>query len=73
MNEYVLTSIIIGNGNQSHLTVAVGMQGFISSAYQKNWGPFAAGSLMASVPVIALFMFLQRFVVTGLTAGSTKG
>jgi len=25
------------------------------------------------VPVIALFMFLQRFVVTGLTAGSTKG
>ena len=73
MNEYVLTSIIIGNGNQSHLTVAVGMQGFISSAYQKNWGPFAAGSLMASVPVIALFMFLQRYVVTGLTAGSTKG
>jgi arabinogalactan oligomer / maltooligosaccharide transport system permease protein len=73
MNEYVLTSIIIGNGNQHNLTVAVGMQGFISSQYRANWGPFAAGALIASVPVIALFIFLQRYVITGLTAGSTKG
>jgi arabinogalactan oligomer / maltooligosaccharide transport system permease protein len=73
MNEYVITSVIIGTSNPAHTTVAVGLQGFISAQYNANWGPFAAGSLIASIPVIVLFMFLQRFVVTGLTAGSTKG
>ncbi|MEI6038500.1 MAG: sugar ABC transporter permease [Actinomycetes bacterium] len=72
MNEYILTQVIIG-GKQSTLTLAVGMQQYISNQYTKNWGPFAAGALIASLPVMALFMFLQKYVITGLTAGSTKG
>lgn len=72
MNEFLLTTIILG-GKQSSITLAVGLQQFIDGKYDSNWGPFAAGALIASIPVIILFQFLQRFIISGLTAGSTKG
>ncbi|MDP1719895.1 MAG: sugar ABC transporter permease [Candidatus Nanopelagicaceae bacterium] len=72
MNEYLLTSIILG-GKQHSITLAVGLQQFIDGKYDQNWGPFAAGSLIASIPVVIVFQFLQRFIISGLTAGSTKG
>ncbi|MCX6420061.1 MAG: sugar ABC transporter permease, partial [Actinobacteria bacterium] len=37
------------------------------------WGPFAAGSLIASVPIVAIFLSLQKYIISGLTAGSVKG
>ena len=33
----------------------------------------AAGSLMAAVPAVALFMWLQKYIVNGLTQGAVKG
>ncbi|MEK6648869.1 MAG: sugar ABC transporter permease [Actinomycetota bacterium] len=72
MNEFLLTSVILG-GKQNSLTLAVGMQQYIDGQYKQHWGPFTAGALIASVPVVILFMFLQKYVVSGLTAGSTKG
>ena len=54
-------------------TLAVGLQGFIANEYSENWGPFAAGALLAAIPVVILFLFLQKFIVSGLTAGSVKG
>jgi arabinogalactan oligomer/maltooligosaccharide transport system permease protein len=38
-----------------------------------EWGHFAAGAIVVSVPVIALFFALQRYFVEGLTAGAVKG
>ena len=38
-----------------------------------NLGVFAAGAVMTMVPVIALFQFLQRYIVGGSTAGAVKG
>ena len=72
MNEFLLTSVILG-GNQRSITLAVGMQQFIETSFQENWGAFAAGALIATVPVMLLFIWLQKFVVSGLTAGSLKG
>ena len=54
-------------------TLPLGMRGFIDQQFSQHWGPFAAGVLIAAVPVVLLFMFLQRFIVQGLTAGSVKG
>jgi arabinogalactan oligomer/maltooligosaccharide transport system permease protein len=71
LNEFVIASTILQT--TSHKTLPVGMQLFISDSYDKVWGPFAAGALLAAVPVAALFMFLQRWIVSGLTAGSVKG
>lgn len=72
LNEYLITSVILGLSGKN-MTVAVGLQQFISGQYGKNWGPFTAGALLATVPVLSLFMFLQKFLVSGLVSGSTKG
>ncbi len=71
LNEFVIASTILQSTN--HLTLPVGMNQLISGQYDKTWGPFAAGALLAALPVAALFMFLQRWIVSGLTAGSVKG
>ena len=71
INEYIIASALIQT--PSTKTLAVGLQGFISNQYAENWGPFAAGALLAAIPVVILFLFLQKFIVSGLTAGSVKG
>jgi len=71
LNEFVLASALLQTSH--HFTLPVGMQGFISQQYGQRWGPFAAGSLMAMIPVVLLFLFLQRWIVSGLTAGAVKG
>ena len=71
LNEYVIASALLQTND--HFTLPVGMKGFISDQYAKAWGPFAAGALMAAIPVTALFLFLQKWIIGGLTAGSVKG
>ena len=41
--------------------------------YDASWEKFAAGALVVSVPVMALFYVAQRHLVAGLTAGGVKG
>ena len=71
LNEFVIASALLQTNR--HFTLPVGLYGFINQNYGQHWGPFAAGSLMAMIPVTALFLFLQRWIVSGLTAGSVKG
>jgi arabinogalactan oligomer / maltooligosaccharide transport system permease protein len=71
INEFIIASALIQTPTTK--TLAVGLQGFIANAYSENWGPFAAGALLAAIPVVILFLFLQKFIVGGLTAGSVKG
>ena len=71
INEFIIASALIQTPETK--TLAVGLQGFIANEYSENWGPFAAGALLAAIPVVILFLFLQKFIVSGLTAGSVKG
>ena len=70
-NEFILASVFL-TAPESR-TLAVGLQQFVGGQFEQNWGPFAAGSLIASVPVVVVFMLLQKYIVNGLTAGSVKG
>jgi len=70
-NEYILASLFLSDVNSR--TIAVGLQSFISGQFEQNWGPFAAGSLLTSVPIVVVFLSLQRYIISGLTAGSVKG
>jgi arabinogalactan oligomer/maltooligosaccharide transport system permease protein len=70
-NEFIMARMFLPE--TANRTVAVGLQGFIGGQFSANWGPFAAGSLMASIPIIIVFMTLQRYIIGGLTAGSVKG
>lgn len=71
INEFIIASALIQT--PATKTLAVGLQGFIANEYSENWGPFAAGAILAAIPVVILFLFLQKFIVGGLTAGSVKG
>lgn len=72
INEYLITSVILGLDGRN-MTIAVGLQQFIYGQYGKNWGPFTAGALLATIPVMTLFIVLQKHLVSGLVSGSTKG
>jgi arabinogalactan oligomer/maltooligosaccharide transport system permease protein len=48
------------------------MQTYVSGNLQE-WGKFAAGALLAAIPMITVFAFTQRYLVTGLTSGAVKG
>ena len=53
-------------------TLAVGLYQW-SPTQRRDWGAFAAGAVMAAIPVVLLFLFLQKYIVGGLTAGAVKG
>ncbi|HIW89704.1 MAG TPA: sugar ABC transporter permease [Candidatus Ligilactobacillus excrementipullorum] len=58
---------------ESNLTVAVGLQQFISDPKDQQVALFAAGAILIALPICALFFYLQKYFVTGLTAGGAKG
>jgi arabinogalactan oligomer/maltooligosaccharide transport system permease protein len=70
-DEFVLASLFLQHVHSR--TVAVGLQQVVGQQLGQNWGPFAAGSLLAAIPLVALFLSLQRFIIGGLTQGATKG
>ena len=71
MNEFVLTKVLLQTTDK--FTLPVGLYGYINQKYSEQWGPFAAGVVLAAAPVAILVMAFQRFFVRGLTAGAVKG
>jgi arabinogalactan oligomer/maltooligosaccharide transport system permease protein len=70
-NEFIMARLFLIEMDTR--TVAVGLQQFVGGQYSTNWGPFAAGSILASIPIVIIFLSLQKYIVNGLTAGSVKG
>jgi arabinogalactan oligomer / maltooligosaccharide transport system permease protein len=71
INEYVIASVIMQTPD--HLTLPVGLRFLINGNYSTYWGYFAAAALMAAIPAVALFAWLQRYIVSGLAQGAVKG
>jgi arabinogalactan oligomer/maltooligosaccharide transport system permease protein len=71
LNEFVIASVLLQDLDL--FTLPVGLRQFIDRQYAEQWGVFAAGVLLAALPAVILFQFLQRFIVSGLTQGSVKG
>ena len=71
LNEYVIASVILQTSHK--YTLPLGLYQYIDQKYAEHWGPFAAGVLIAAVPVALLFTFLQKYIVQGLTGGAVKG
>ena len=68
--EYVLASIMLTDPTTQ--TLAVGLYSFVSQAFSNNWSIFAAGAVLAAVPVMIVFLLLQKYIVGGLISGSVK-
>lgn len=71
IGEFLLASLFLTDTNNK--TLATGLYGLIDGDRSNNLGVFAAGALLTAIPVIALFLYLQRFIVGGMTAGGVKG
>lgn len=70
-SEFIYSSSLLKD--PSVQTVSTGLRSFIKDKFASNWTQYSAAAIMASVPVVVLFMGLQKYVAGGLTAGSVKG
>lgn len=70
-SEFIFSSALLKDPEVQ--TVATGMRGFIKDKFASNWTQYSAAAILASVPVVALFMGLQKYLASGLTAGAVKG
>jgi arabinogalactan oligomer/maltooligosaccharide transport system permease protein len=69
-NEFILAATFLEE--EIKYTAPVGLKFFVGG-FASNWGYFAAGSIIISLPVVLLFLYLQKYLVSGLTAGGVKG
>ncbi len=68
--EYVVAAQVLQEPEL--YTLAIGLKQFESSM-ATEWGLYAAGSLIVSIPAVLLFLVLSRYLISGLTLGSVKG
>ncbi len=69
-SEYLVAAVLIQD--QNLFTLPLGLKTF-QSAMETSWGLYSAGAILVSLPVVLLFMFLSRWLISGLTLGSVKG
>jgi ABC-type glycerol-3-phosphate transport system permease component len=68
--EYILALTFINSSNKYTLPVA--LTSFIGQ-YNTQWGALMAASVIVTIPVIIMFLFLKRFIVSGVMGGAIKG
>ena len=68
--EYIFSFLLMSS--EAHKTLPVGLNYWIS-VYSISWGPLTAAAVLATLPVLVIFLFLGRFFVESLTAGGLKG
>jgi arabinogalactan oligomer/maltooligosaccharide transport system permease protein len=69
-SEYLLARLVLNDA--ALFTWPLGIYTF-QGQYQTQWGDFAAASFLISIPVLLLFLFMGRFMISGLTLGGVKG
>jgi ABC-type glycerol-3-phosphate transport system permease component len=69
-NEYTL--VVLLSQSDSTFTLPVGIQ-FLSSTFNSNQPAISAGLVITMLPVVVAFVFFQRYIIRGVTAGALKG
>ncbi|MBQ9274678.1 MAG: sugar ABC transporter permease [Succinivibrio sp.] len=71
LGDFILSSTILRTPDK--FTLPLGLYNMVSQAMGASYTTYAAGAVLISIPVAALFLWLQKFFVSGLTAGGSKG
>lgn len=69
--DFLLPSIVLRS--QKNYTIALGLYQFINDQFSNNFVRFSAGAMLIAIPVSIIYLFLQKYLISGLTAGGTKG
>lgn len=73
--DFIFAKVIIGADNAAYWTVSVGLYSMLFGTHPDTnlFTQFAAGCVIVAIPIVTLFMFLQKYYVEGVTAGAVKG
>lgn len=69
-NELIAGTIFLNT--QSMWTIPIGLKSFVGK-YNVDWGSMMAGGALALLPTAIMFVFVQKYIVEGMTAGAVKG
>ena len=69
--EYFMARVLIG-GREELLTWPLGVQRF-QAQFQTQWADLSAASILISIPIVLLFVYISKYLVSGLTLGGIKG
>jgi len=69
--DFVISRILMKSSEK--LTVMVGLLLFQTDRFDRDFGMITAGAVLAAIPIILIYIPLQKYVISGLVAGSVKG
>jgi len=69
-SEFMIARVMLAS--KELMTLPLGLESLFTT-YQTEWANYAAGSLVVCLPVVGLFLVLNKYLVSGLTLGSVKG
>jgi multiple sugar transport system permease protein len=69
-NDYLWAIVLLRNDALKPVTAGLAT---LQGQYIMDWTVIVAGALLATVPTVFVFLFLQRYFIEGLTLGATKG
>ena len=69
--DFILPRIVLRS--PENFTLALGLYNMVNDQFANTFTIFAAGSILIAVPIAIVFLFLQRYLISGLMSGSTKG
>jgi len=70
-NDFLFARIVIGNA-QEIWTWPLGLR-TLQDQFRTEWGMFSAGAILVTIPVVILFLYSSKYLISGLTLGSVKG
>ena len=69
-NEYIIAYVLLSSSNKQTLTIWLAS---FTTQHGTDWGGLMAGATLTGLPVVVLFLLVQRYVQRSLTAGAVKG
>lgn len=69
--DFILPRIVLRS--PENFTLALGLYNFVNSQFSNNFTRFAAGAILIAVPIAAVYLYLQKYLISGLASGATKG
>lgn len=69
--DFILPRIVLRS--PENFTLALGLFNFVNDQFANNFTRFSAGAILIAVPIALVYLFLQRYLISGLASGATKG